>query len=54
MERLIFHLRDIQDFSVEETAEIAGISAGSVKTNLCYARKRLRVAVAAMQKEDRR
>ena len=45
MERLIFHLRDVQDCSVEETAEIAGISIGSVKTNLCYARKRIRLTI---------
>lgn len=49
MERLIFHLRDVQDFSIEETAEIAGISIGSVKTNLCYARKRIRIAVTKIQ-----
>lgn len=52
MERLIFHLRDVQDFSVEETAALAGVSTASVKTNLCYARKRLRLAVAALQKEN--
>jgi len=52
MERLIFHLRDLQDFTVEETSAIAGVSIASVKTNLCYARKRLRLALAAAQKEE--
>ena len=45
LERLIFHLRDIENCSVEETAGIAGVSVASVKTNLCYARKRLRIAI---------
>ena len=45
MENLVFHLRDVQDFSIEEVAEIVGTSIGSVKTNLCYARKRIRIAV---------
>jgi RNA polymerase sigma-70 factor, ECF subfamily len=49
MENLVFHLRDIQDFSVAEVAEIAGISVGSVKTNLCLARKRLRIAIMKLQ-----
>ena len=52
MENLVFHLRDVQDFSIEEVAEIAGISIGSVKTNLCYARKRIRIAVTKMQESE--
>ena len=52
MENLVFHLRDVQDFSIQEIAEIAGISIGSVKTNLCYARKRLRIAVTKMQESE--
>lgn len=42
-ERLVFHLRDLQDFTIAETAEYAGISAAAVKTNLHYARKRIRL-----------
>ncbi len=49
MERLVFHLRDIQDLSIGEIAEFAGISVGSVKTNLCYARKRIRLALMKIQ-----
>ena len=45
MENLVFHLRDVQDFSIREVAEITGISMSSVKTNLCYARKRIRFAI---------
>lgn len=48
-QRLVFHLRDIQDFSIEEIAEIARMSVGAVKTNLCYARRLIRIAVTQMQ-----
>lgn len=52
MEHLVFHLRDVEDFSVDEVAEITGISPGSVKTNLCYARKRIRFALERLQKSE--
>jgi RNA polymerase sigma-70 factor, ECF subfamily len=52
-QNLVFHLRDVQEFSIEEISEIAGISIGSVKANLCYARKRLRIALSHMQKGER-
>ena len=48
-EYLVFHLRDVLDFSIEEIAEMAGMSIGSVKTNLCYARRRIRIAVNRLQ-----
>jgi RNA polymerase sigma-70 factor (ECF subfamily) len=51
MERLVFHLRDIQDFTIEEISELAGMSAASVRTNLCYARKRLRAMVHQLQRD---
>lgn len=41
-QRLVFTLRDIQDLTVEEVATITGLSVGSVKTNLHYARRALR------------
>ncbi len=40
-QRMVFVLRDLQDLSVEEVAEILEMSPGSVKTNLCYARQRI-------------
>lgn len=52
MENLVFHLRDLQDFSINEIADLAGISVGSVKTNLCYARRRIREAVTRMQESE--
>lgn len=53
MERLVFHLRDLQDLPMDEVAAITGISKGSVKTNLCHARKRIREIVAGLQEIDR-
>ena len=41
-QRLVFTLRDLHDLTVEEVVEITGLSAGSVKTNLHYARKSIR------------
>ncbi len=45
-QRLVFTLRDLQDLSVEEVADIAGMSLGSVKANLCYARQTIRKHLA--------
>ncbi len=45
-QRLVFTLRDLQDLSVEEVSEAAGMSIGSVKTNLHYARRRIRQRMA--------
>lgn len=42
-QRLVFVLRDLQDLPVEEVAEILGMSHESVKTNLCFARRRIRL-----------
>jgi RNA polymerase sigma-70 factor (ECF subfamily) len=41
-QRLVFTLRDLQDLTVDEVVEITGLSVGSVKTNLHYARKSIR------------
>ena len=41
-QRLVFTLRDLQDLTVEEVVEITGLSTGSVKTNLHFARKTIR------------
>lgn len=42
-QRMVFVLRDLQDMTVEETAEILKMSHESVKTNLCYARRHIRL-----------
>jgi RNA polymerase sigma-70 factor (ECF subfamily) len=41
-QRLVFLLRDLQDLSIDEVAQITGLSEASIKTNLHYARRRLR------------
>jgi RNA polymerase sigma-70 factor (ECF subfamily) len=41
-QRLVFLLRDVQDFTVEEVAQILAMSKNAVKANLCYARRSLR------------
>ncbi len=41
-QRAVIVLRDLQDCSTEEVAEILGISVASVKTNLHYARTKIR------------
>ena len=46
MFRSVFVLRDIEDFSVEETADALGIPAATVKTRLHRARARLQQALA--------
>jgi RNA polymerase sigma-70 factor, ECF subfamily len=41
-QRMIFLLRDLQGLSMEEVSAITGLSASSIKTNLCYARQSIR------------
>ena len=43
--RLVFILREVQECSVEETAELLGIRAETVKTRLHRARRQLRAAL---------
>jgi RNA polymerase sigma-70 factor (ECF subfamily) len=51
-QRLVFCLRDLHDFTVAEIAEYAGISPGAVKTNLHYARRRIRQRVLRLEAGD--
>ena len=41
-QRLVFVLRDLQDLSIEDVCNVTGLSEGSVKTNLHYARRKIR------------
>ncbi len=41
-QKIVFVLRDLQELSVKEVCEILGLSEGSVKTNLVYARRHIR------------
>jgi RNA polymerase sigma-70 factor (ECF subfamily) len=40
--RAVFVLRDLEDMSIEEVAQILGMSKGAVKSNLFYARQDIR------------
>jgi RNA polymerase sigma-70 factor (ECF subfamily) len=50
-QRMVFVLRDLQDLSVEEVAGTLGMSASSVKANLCYARQQIRKRLERLMKE---
>ena len=41
-QRIVFALRDLEDLDVEEVASVTGLSTSSIKTNLSYARRRIR------------
>jgi RNA polymerase sigma-70 factor (ECF subfamily) len=41
-QRMVFVLRDLEERTIEEIGEILAMSVGSVRTNLCYARREIR------------
>ena len=43
--RMVFVMRDVEDMSIEETADFLGLSPATVKTRLHRARRRLRHAL---------
>lgn len=49
-ERLVFQLRDVQDCSMAEVAEIMEITENAVRANLCHARKRIREMMDAAER----
>lgn len=51
--RVVFLLRDVQEMSVKETAEVLGISEESVKTRLSRARFKLREGLTGYLGRDR-
>ena len=51
-QRMVFVLRDLQDCSVAEVAETLHMSQGSVKTNLCHARARIRRTIEQMERGE--
>jgi len=48
-QRMVFVLRDLQDLTVQEVAGILEMSHESVKTNLCYARRYIRLRLKEME-----
>ncbi|NIO80300.1 MAG: sigma-70 family RNA polymerase sigma factor [Candidatus Aminicenantes bacterium] len=53
-QRVVFVLRDLQDVGVEEVSQILGMSKSSVKSNLSYARKNIRLRLEQLEKNGRR
>lgn len=51
-QRMVFVLRDLQDYSVAEVAEMLHASQGSVKANLCYARARIRRTIEKLERVE--
>ncbi len=51
--RTVFLLRDVEQFSIEETAQMLGISAAAVKTRLFRARLRMREHMNAYFKKGK-
>lgn len=49
--RTVFFLRDVQELSTEETAEMLGLSVGAVKARLFRARMRLREELSKIFKQ---
>jgi RNA polymerase sigma-70 factor, ECF subfamily len=47
-QRIVFVLRDLEEFSVNEVAEITGMPESSVKTNLVYARRKIKEKLIRM------
>ncbi|MBN2485870.1 MAG: RNA polymerase sigma factor [Bacteroidales bacterium] len=48
-QRIVFILKDMQDFSIEEISECMNISKGLVKSNLYYARKSIREKIMTIE-----
>ncbi len=53
-QRTVFVLRDVQDMSVEETAEALGMSRRAVISNLCLGRKALAARFEALERGERK
>jgi len=49
--RTVFYLRDVEELSTEETAELLNISVGAVKARLFRARLRLREELSKVFKQ---
>jgi RNA polymerase sigma-70 factor (ECF subfamily) len=48
-QQLVFVLRDLQDLTVDEVAQILSMSTNAVKTNLCYARRFIRTHMQQLE-----
>lgn len=53
-QRLIFHLRDIEQFAFEEIEEITGMKTGTIRVNLSRARKKVRELYMSRHSKENR
>lgn len=53
-QKLIFHLRDIEQFEYDEIAAITGMNINAIKTNLSRARKKIREVLIERHKYEYR
>ncbi len=53
-QQMVFVLRDLQDLTVDEVAQILSMSSNAVKTNLCYARKFIRTHMQRLDEMEGR
>jgi RNA polymerase sigma-70 factor, ECF subfamily len=53
-QRIVFRLHDVDGYSALEVAEIMGLSAGTVRSHLHYARRALRSSLADILDEPQR
>lgn len=51
-QQLVFTLRDLEDLTVAEVAEITGMTPGSIKTNLHFARAKIRALLLRLYHID--
>jgi RNA polymerase sigma-70 factor (ECF subfamily) len=52
-QRAVFILRDLQDLEMDEIAAILAVSPGSVKSNLCHARRAIRKGLLELEQKGR-
>lgn len=52
MQKIVFTLRELEECSVQETADITGLSTASVKVHASMARKRIRGMLRRLEKEE--
>ena len=48
-QRMIFLLRDLQDLTIQEVADITGMSESGIKANLFYARQNIKKKLAMLE-----